>query len=112
MIIGMPSDAVSQPFSKSKCFELDLKSKAMLAVESNYQEHIEAINLVRSSCSELIIDSARLIVNALSTGNTIFWCGNGGSAADSQHMAAELVGRFRKDRKALRSMLLLQILQC
>ena len=78
----MPNDAMSQPFSKANCFDLDLRSEAMQAVESNYQEHIEAINLVRSSCSELIVDSARLIVNALATGNTIFWCGNGGSAAD------------------------------
>ena len=36
----------------------------------------------------------------------IFWCGNGGSAADSQHLAAELVGRFRRDRRGLPSIAL------
>jgi D-sedoheptulose 7-phosphate isomerase len=35
-----------------------------------------------------------------------FWCGNGGSAADSQHLAAELVGRFKKDREPLSSIAL------
>ena len=33
----------------------------------------------------------------------MFWCGNGGSAADCQHLAAELVGRFRRERKGLPS---------
>jgi len=42
----------------------------------------------------------------LATDGTVLWCGNGGSAADCQHLAAELVGRFQKDRKALRSIAL------
>ena len=37
---------------------------------------------------------------------TIFWCGNGGSAADSQHLSAELVGRFKLNRKPLKSVAL------
>jgi D-sedoheptulose 7-phosphate isomerase len=36
----------------------------------------------------------------------VFWCGNGGSAADCQHLAAELVGRFRRERKGLASIAL------
>ena len=36
-------------------------------------------------------------------GGTVFWCGNGGSASDSQHLAAELIGRFDKNRKPIRS---------
>lgn len=43
------------------------------------------------------------IVNCLQTGGAIFWCGNGGSAAESQHMAAELMGRFLINRKPYRS---------
>lgn len=35
---------------------------------------------------------------ALTKGGTIYWCGNGGSAADCQHLAAELVGRFKRER--------------
>ena len=48
-----------------------------------------------------IADSVDLITNALKKGNRIYFCGNGGSAADAQHLAAEFSGRFYKDRKAL-----------
>jgi len=41
------------------------------------------------------------IVNSLNAGGKVIIFGNGGSAADSQHMAAELVGRFKKERKPL-----------
>lgn len=40
-------------------------------------------------------------VEALKNGNRLWFCGNGGSAADAQHLAAEFTGRFYKDRKAL-----------
>jgi D-sedoheptulose 7-phosphate isomerase len=43
---------------------------------------------------------------AMLDGNKILWCGNGGSAADSQHLAAELVGRFLRERRALPSIAL------
>ena len=42
-----------------------------------------------------------VMVDALRKGNRIYFCGNGGSAADAQHLAAEFSGRFYKDRKAL-----------
>ena len=41
------------------------------------------------------------IVAAFKSGNKVLFCGNGGSAADAQHLAAEFSGRFYKDRKAL-----------
>jgi len=41
------------------------------------------------------------IVAAFKNGNRVYFCGNGGSAADAQHLAAEFSGRFYKDRKAL-----------
>lgn len=44
---------------------------------------------------------AEAVTAALRAGNTIFFCGNGGSAADSQHLAAELLGRYRLDRAPL-----------
>jgi len=47
------------------------------------------------------IDIANKIVEALEGGNRIYFCGNGGSAADAQHLAAEFSGRFYTDRKAL-----------
>ncbi len=53
-----------------------------------------------------IEDISTQIVKSLSAEGTLFFCGNGGSAADSQHLAAEFVGRFKSDRKALRSIAL------
>ncbi len=48
-----------------------------------------------------INDSADLIINTLTNGNKILICGNGGSAADAQHIAAEFVGRYESERKGL-----------
>ena len=45
--------------------------------------------------------SIEVIVNAFRNGNRVYFCGNGGSAADAQHLAAEFSGRFYTDRKAL-----------
>lgn len=48
-----------------------------------------------------IANAADMVWKALDAGNTIFFCGNGGSAADSQHLAADILGRYRKPRKGL-----------
>ncbi len=51
--------------------------------------------------SGAILDVIESVVSALGRGNSIFFFGNGGSAADSQHLAAELVGRFTLERRPL-----------
>jgi phosphoheptose isomerase len=48
-----------------------------------------------------LLDAARVIVDALGAGGKLLVFGNGGSAADAQHVAAELVGRFARERAAL-----------
>ncbi len=48
-----------------------------------------------------IEEATRLMVSGLESGHRIYFCGNGGSAADAQHLSAELSGRFYKNRKAL-----------
>ena len=48
-----------------------------------------------------IAASVDVIVNAFRNGNRVYFCGNGGSAADAQHLAAEFSGRFYTTRKAL-----------
>ena len=55
---------------------------------------------------ESIEEAAKLLINCLKNSGTVFWCGNGGSASDSQHLAGELVGRFVGDRKPLKSIAL------
>ena len=46
------------------------------------------------------------MTRAIFDGKKVLWCGNGGSAADSQHLAAELMGRFRRERRGLASIAL------
>jgi len=48
-----------------------------------------------------IAKASRIIIDCLNSGGKVMICGNGGSAADSQHIAAELVGRFKRERRAM-----------
>jgi D-sedoheptulose 7-phosphate isomerase len=50
---------------------------------------------------QTVNDVVAVIISSLKNGGRLYFCGNGGSAADAQHLAAELSGRFYKDRKAL-----------
>ena len=50
-----------------------------------------------------IAQAAELMTAALNAGRKIMWCGNGGSATQSQHMAGEFVGRFQRERRSLPS---------
>jgi D-sedoheptulose 7-phosphate isomerase len=68
-------------------------------------EHLGVIEALRSQ-QALIEKVAIRMSGAVVAGNKVFWCGNGGSAADSQHLAAELVGRFRRERRGLPSIAL------
>ena len=72
-------------------------------INQNFIEHQHTIAQVAENCSVSIAAVGDLMVNVLQKGGTIYWCGNGGSAADSQHLAAEMVGRFKNVRRALRS---------
>ena len=63
----------------------------------------ESIEAAQKSVALLgvVSEAAELMVNALKSGRRILVCGNGGSAADSQHFAAELIGRFETERASL-----------
>lgn len=63
------------------------------------QEHLETIHTLLASQLADIEASGRVICDALQAGHKILLCGNGGSAADAQHIAAELVGRYEKQRR-------------
>ena len=52
---------------------------------------------------EVFNQSAVAFATALEQGKSIFWCGNGGSAAESSHLAVELIGRFKNNRRPLPS---------
>lgn len=63
--------------------------------------HQQLIQKVIDSLTGDIETACQMVCTALKSGNKVLLAGNGGSAADAQHIAAELSGRFEKDRKAL-----------
>jgi D-sedoheptulose 7-phosphate isomerase len=69
-------------------------------VQKEIDEHIKTSNLLYNIADE-IVTAAQLCIKALKNGRKILLLGNGGSAADAQHIAAELVGRYKTDRKGL-----------
>lgn len=78
-------------------------------MESFIREYfLEAEQTIRrtSYLIDDIVKAATSIINSIQNGGCVYWCGNGGSAADSQHLAAELMGKFRISRKPLRSIAL------
>ena len=83
-----------------------IKSIYKELIENAFKEHLNVLQETQITIGENIELSADIIAKSLASGGTIFWCGNGGSAADSQHIAAEFVGRFKKDRRPLRSIAL------
>lgn len=74
-------------------FELARKA---LAESLDVHRKLDGFEIIVTAAAQAMIDSLR-------AGGTVYWCGNGGSAADAQHLAAELVGRFYYDRPPLRS---------
>lgn len=71
-------------------------------IQQRFQEHMEVAQAVmQSDILEQIERVAEVVKKALADGHKVLFCGNGGSAADSQHLAAEFVGRFQKERRGL-----------
>ena len=66
-----------------------MEIKENLKLRLSLLEKLNRINL------EVIVSS---IKEVLLKGNTIFWCGNGGSASQADHLSAELLGRFKRNR--------------
>ena len=74
-------------------------------INKHIQEHNDVLDSI-SQLDESIEKVANVFICCLEKGGTIFWCGNGGSASDSQHLAGELVGRFAGERRPLKSIAL------
>ncbi len=70
-------------------------------IESELRENIQTKEKILAGCVGTIEAIGDLLSRALKGGNKLLFCGNGGSAADAQHLAAELVGRFSVEREAL-----------
>ena len=65
------------------------------------ETHKQLVNDLQVNNIQTIADCAKLIIKSLRNKGTVYLCGNGGSAADAQHIAGEFVGRFKRERKAL-----------
>lgn len=68
--------------------------------------HKKLLAEYEASCVDTVVSAAVMITDSLGNGGCVYICGNGGSAADAQHIACELVGRFLKERKAIRAIAL------
>ena len=66
-------------------------------INSSLKSHAEALNLIDE---KKIHQASDLIKKSLSENNTVFWCGNGGSASQANHLSAELIGGMYKDKKS------------
>lgn len=80
---------MSADYKAQRDFAALLADRRGLLDAPHYRAQVEAI--------------AQAMARALRDGKRIFWCGNGGSAAEAQHMAAELSGRYLRERRGLNS---------
>ena len=70
-------------------------------IKHEFSEHIKASQNTLNSIDDQIETASKICINSLKNGGKILIMGNGGSAADAQHIAAELVGRYKTERKGL-----------
>src|ERR1700730_12653472 len=82
--------------------EPQLAMSPEILIRQAVEDHLEVVRQLIEQ-RELIESIAGRISKAILAGGKVLWCGNGGSAADCQHLAAEFVGRFRRDRQGLAS---------
>jgi D-sedoheptulose 7-phosphate isomerase len=71
------------------------------SAKDSIDQHIEVMRSVLSACSEAIDSCSEILIRTFENGKKVLLCGNGGSAADSQHIAAEFTGRYETERRAL-----------
>ncbi|MCH9813651.1 MAG: D-sedoheptulose 7-phosphate isomerase [Epsilonproteobacteria bacterium] len=73
----------------------------MKMIEYQMQLHLETIEKSIDEIQSYIYTACVLATDTLAHGNKVLLCGNGGSAADAQHIAAELTGRYKTERRGL-----------
>lgn len=80
--------------------ENNSSKSATLLLAHSLQEHLDTVHALIHSTLPAIEHAGQMICDALASGKKILLCGNGGSAADAQHIAAELVGCYEKQRRS------------
>ncbi|CAN5382618.1 hypothetical protein BH10ACI3_BH10ACI3_11530 [soil metagenome] len=79
----------------------EIISDADSTVSRSLEEHLDVFRDLAAVCNLAIQECADVILDTFKRGNKVLLCGNGGSAADAQHIAAEFVGRYETERRAL-----------
>ena len=72
-----------------------------LVIEKEINEHLNTVKNISEKTIDSIANAGEVCLNAIKNGNKIILFGNGGSASDAQHIAAELTGRYKRERRAL-----------
>ena len=75
-----------------------MKNVCQEIISKSLDDLMTIINTFSQEEKNLIEKIALIVLKTIQSNNCVFWCGNGGSAAESQHLAAELIGRFEKNR--------------
>jgi D-sedoheptulose 7-phosphate isomerase len=99
---GYSSSAVVEKIKRNQSVKPAVAaSEDVGLIEKSLTAHIDAIEKLLDGEVENIRRCAEIINETFASGSKVLLCGNGGSAADAQHIAAEFVGRFETERKAL-----------
>ena len=87
--------------SGKKAAESQIVTSDENLIELSLNQHIEVFQGILENQTKEIFECAEMLFQTVTGGKKILICGNGGSAADAQHLAAEFVGRFETERRAL-----------
>ena len=97
LVSGFSTTAIAEKMQS----EDKVQNEGGSLIESSLTEHKAVFDAVMATGQTAIQECVDLLINTFKTGNKVLLCGNGGSAADAQHIAAEFVGRYETERKAL-----------
>lgn len=78
-----------------------MKKKSLDSVKEHLEESAANLKLASTQAAPAVVQAAEVILKSFRRGGKLLICGNGGSAADSQHLATELVVRFERERRPL-----------
>jgi D-sedoheptulose 7-phosphate isomerase len=105
LLQGFSSSLIAEKIKQSDFVKKEFKALKEVSshqtINNSLKSHLETFEKLLKNEIHSIEECAELIYKTFAKGNKILICGNGGSAADAQHLAAEFVGRFERERKAL-----------
>ena len=98
--MGVTQQNKQNKLSAYLLFKKYAKIPFMKEITDLIEKRAENFKLLKSQENNIVL-AADMVLSALKNGNKIFFCGNGGSASDSNHLAAEFISKFKLERKSL-----------